>query len=221
MKAQIALIDLGFVKFEGLMLPNGDYAIAVPQIADLFQASRNTASRDFKRLLGERFQPSKISTQFNQAPVNVIDIASFTILVRALDKAGYKTATALIDAFFEEGIERRFDRAFNRVVEEAEYNARLALRMKRLMARRAWTDVLQDRHIQLYGVKPTPKQFRDWTVKANEVLFGRPHFKCNRDNMELEEQRIIESFEFMAVRRAKQHPQVSPDKLLDLALDTF
>lgn len=94
------------------MLPNGEYAIAVPQIADLFERSRSVASRDFKRLLGERFEASKISTEFNQAPINAVSISVFRLLVRELDKQGNRVASALVDAFFEESIERRFDTAF-------------------------------------------------------------------------------------------------------------
>jgi len=36
-----------------------------------------------------------------------------------------------------------------------------------------------------------------------------------------QEQRIIEMFENMAVRRATQNPNVDPNRLLELALDTF
>jgi hypothetical protein len=35
-KATSAKINLGFAIIDGLMLPDGNYAIAVPQIADLF-----------------------------------------------------------------------------------------------------------------------------------------------------------------------------------------
>lgn len=59
MKAQIATIDLGFVKFDGLMMPDGGYAIAVPQVATLIQSSQNYASQGFKRLLGKGFNPHK------------------------------------------------------------------------------------------------------------------------------------------------------------------
>lgn len=221
MKAQVATIDLGFAKFDGLMLPNGEYAIAVPQAADLFERSRSVASRDFKRLLGERFETSKASTEFNQAPINIISISVFRLLVRELDKQGNAIASALVDAFFEESIERRFDTAFDKKVSEAEYNERLALRMKRLVARHAWTDVLRDRHIQCFGVKPDKEQYRLWTVRANEVLFSRRHFNCDRDTMAMEEQRVIEAFEYMAVRKAKQKPNAAPDQLLELALETF
>ncbi len=151
MKAQVATIDLGFTQFDGLMLPDGQYAIAVPQAADLFERSRSVASRDFKRLLGARFESSKMTTEFNQAPVNVISISVFRLLVRELDKQGNQIATALVDAFFEESIERRFDTAFEKKVSETEYNQRLVLRMSRLMARHAWTDILRDRHIQIFG----------------------------------------------------------------------
>ena len=221
MKAQVATIDLGFAKFDGLMLPNGEYAIAVPQAALLFETSKNTASRDFKRLLGERFETSKTATGFNQAPINIISISVFRLLVRELDKQGNAIATALVDAFFEESVERRFDTAFGKKVSETEYNERLALRMKRLMARHAWTDVLRDRHIQCFGVKPKPDQYKDWTVIVNEALFGRRHFNCDRDTMEMEEQRLIESFEYTAVRKAKKHPSATPDELLELTLMVF
>lgn len=221
MKAQVATIDLGFAKFDGLMLPSGEYAIAVPQAALLFETNKNTASQQFKRILGERFETNKASTPFNQAPINVISISVFRLLVRELDKQGNAIASALVDAFFEESIERRFDTAFDKMVSEAEYNERLALRMKRLMARHAWTDVLRDRHIQCFGVKPKPDQYKDWTVTVNEALFGRRHFQCDRDTMAVEEQRLIECFEYTAVRKAKKHPSVKPDELLDLVLSTF
>ncbi len=221
MKAQVAAIDLGFTKFDGLMMPNGEYAIAVPQMADLFETSRSIASRDFKRLLGNRFETSKVSTEFNQAPINVVSIPVFRLLVRELDKQGNRVASALVDAFFEESVERRFDTAFGKKVAEAEYNERLALRMKRLMSRHAWTDVLRDRHIEVFGIKPQPEQYKEWTVRVNQILFGRKHFNCDRDTMEMEEQRLIECFEYTAVRKAKQNPKANPDQLLELVLTTF
>jgi len=39
--------------------------------------------------------------------------------------------------------------------------------------------------------------------------------------MQSEEQRTIEMFENMAIRRAGQNPQANPAALLELALDTF
>jgi len=41
---------------EGLMSENGDFGVAVPQYADFFDVSRNTASSDFKLLLDKDSQ---------------------------------------------------------------------------------------------------------------------------------------------------------------------
>lgn len=221
MKAQIATIDLGFVKFDGLMMPDGEYAIAVPQVADLFQFSNSHTSRDFKALLGKDFQFTKANTELNPKAVNILNIKDFALLTVELSAKGHPTAKALNRAFVEESIQRRYDIAFGKKVSEAEYNEQLAFRYKRLLSRRLWTDTLQERHAQCFGTKPNSDQFKAWTVRANQVLFGRKHFNRDRDTMESEDQRIIEAFEFIAVRRAKQNPSADPDRLLELALDTF
>jgi len=220
-KAIVAKIDLGFVKFDGLMLPDGSYAIAVPQIAELIGFSNDHSSRDIKALLGKDFQFAKVVSELHPKAVNTLTIKEFSLLLIELTAAGYPVARALASVFAEEAIDRRYDTAFGKKVSESERNQILAQRMKRLLARRAWTDVLQDRHIQCYGTKPTAKQFKDWTVRVNEVLFSRKHFNCDRDNMQGEEQRTIEMFENMAIRRAGQNPQANPAALLELALDTF
>ena len=221
MKAQVATIDLGFAKFDGLMLPNGEYAIAIPQVATLIQSIPNTASRDFKRLLGESFNPSKQSIEGTKALVNVVGLQTFTKILYAKAKQGNAIADALVGAMLDEGFERRFDTAFGKKVSEAEYNERLSLRMKRLLARHEWTDVLRDRHIQCFGSKPNPTQYKRWTIQVNEALFGRKHFNGDRDTMEMEEQRLIESFEYTAVRKSKKHSTAKPDDLLLLVLNTF
>jgi len=220
-KAIVAKIDLGFAQFEGLMLPDGSYAIAVPQIAGLIGFDKSQASRDVKALLGRDFQFSKVVSELHPKAVNTLTIKEFSLLLIELTAAGYPVARALASAFAEEAIDRRYDTAFGKKVSESERNQILAQRMKRLLARRAWTDLLQDRHIQCYGTKPTPKQFKDWTVRVNQVLFSRKHFNCDRDNMQAEEQRTIEMFENMAIRRAGQNPKATPTILLELALDTF
>jgi len=220
-KAIVAKIDLGFVQFDGLMLPDGSYAIGVSQIAELIGFSNEHSSRDIKALLGKDFQFAKVSSELNNKAVNTLTIKEFSLLLIELTAAGYPVARALASVFAEEAIDRRYDTAFGKKVSESERNQILAQRMKRLLARRAWTDLLQDRHIQCYGTKPTPKQFKDWTVRVNQVLFSRNHFNCDRDNMQSEEQRTIEMFENMAIRRAGQNPQANPAALLELALDTF
>lgn len=68
-KAQVATVSIGNIEIEGLLLPDGNFAIA-PQIADLLLDNRNIASRDLKRLLGKDFKASKARTEFNKNDVN-------------------------------------------------------------------------------------------------------------------------------------------------------
>jgi hypothetical protein len=68
------------MEFDGLMLPDSSYAIGVPQAADLFHLSKNTFSRDLKRLLGKDFHPSKIRTELSTALVNVLTLEQFSLV---------------------------------------------------------------------------------------------------------------------------------------------
>ena len=220
-KAVVATVDLGFEKIEGLMLPNGEYGVAIPQIAKSFRINQNTASRDLKRLLGEDFRPSKTKTELGNQSINVVTLEGFVKIIRALDRKGNDVATAFIDAILQEGLERRFDRAFGKKISDDERNQLVALRMKRIMARKLWTDTLRDRSLELFGTKPSPNDYKQWTIKVNERLFNRRHFECDRDNMEVFEQETIELFERMAERKAKTHKMATPDQLVEMAISSF
>lgn len=220
-KAVIATVDFGFAQIDGLMLPDGSYAISIPQLADVFGTSRNTFSRDLKRLLGDAFRPSKIATEMGNQAINVVTVEQAAEIVYHLARGGDKVADAFMRAILQEGLARRFDKAFGKRVSDEEYNALVALRMKRLLARRIWTDTLRDRSLDLYGYKPDSEGYRRWTVKVNERLFNKSHFRCNRDNMNQLEQEAIELFERMAERKAKLHPHASPDDLVEMALSAF
>jgi hypothetical protein len=222
-KAEVATVDFGFIQVEGLMLPSGEYAIGVRQANEFlsFAGSHRNANRALKALLGEGYAGLRVATELNSNKAYILTIDQFKRVVRELDKRGNPVASAFIDASLEEAIERRFDRAFNVKRSEDERNALMELRVKRLLARRKWTDVIQQRNLELFGMVPTPEQFRDWTVKANLALFNCRHFKCDRDNMTITEQMIIESFEFLCCRWAKKYPQETPDQILDRVLATF
>lgn len=125
------------------MLPNGSYAIGVPQIATLIGTSKNTASRDFKRLLGKGFRPSKVSTELGNQKINVVPLESFTAILYAAAKNGNKQADALMQALLSESIDRRFDRAFGQRVSEDERNRRLYERITSRRDFRPLTDQLK------------------------------------------------------------------------------
>jgi hypothetical protein len=144
-KATIAQVNFGFTQIEGLMLPSGEFAIAVTQVASLFQFPLKHTSRDFKALLGKDFQfPTKVTSTLNPRPVNIFFIPDFIKLVMALvDKNNY-TAIALLKALAVESIERRFNNAFDQKVTEDEYNERLKVRMQGIQTRRTLTDAIKD-----------------------------------------------------------------------------
>lgn len=73
-KAVTAKVNLGFAVIDGLMLPNGDFAVAVPQVADVFGILSNNASRDIKSLLGEGFDFVKIKTDLNSKEINAMTL---------------------------------------------------------------------------------------------------------------------------------------------------
>lgn len=50
LSASIAKVKIGIISIEGLMDEKSDYAIAVSQIAGLFQLLPNNATRDIKAL---------------------------------------------------------------------------------------------------------------------------------------------------------------------------
>lgn len=139
-KAAAAKVDLGFTVVDGLIMPDGTYAMAIRQLADLVDASKNTMSRDIKRLLGESFDASKVSTEFRQAPVNVISLTQLMQVLTALARKGSEKAWALLDAAALETFERRFDKAFDIKRTEEERNARLKTRLLGKQARRSLTD---------------------------------------------------------------------------------
>ncbi|HEY9702884.1 MAG TPA: GIY-YIG nuclease family protein [Allocoleopsis sp.] len=87
-KATSAKINLGFAVIDGLMLPSGEYAIAVPQIADLFSIDRNRASTYFKRLMGDDLNLIPVKTSLNRNKINAVSMDNFNRIVLFLAQKG-------------------------------------------------------------------------------------------------------------------------------------
>jgi hypothetical protein len=280
MKAILAQIDLGFAIVEGLMLPDGTYAVSVPQIVKLFSLNSVNAARDIKTLIKKstlvnpvpiknregqekhalanntpvkepekqrKASHSKGSSLFieeelfsantendvvfdivrqtqiegQRHKVNIISLEDFSKVIYELQKKGNPVADAFLRALIIEGIERRFDKAFGNFVEEQERNSRIQLGMERILARTEWTDILMKRSLELYGVKPKAEDYRRWTIYVNKMLFGQPHFQCDRDNMTEWQQRLIKSFETTASFKAERYPKATPEEILTMTVNVF
>ena len=80
-KARIATIQLGNLEIEGLMLPNGDFAIGISQI---------NATRTVKSLLGRTSPLLKIKSELHNSPVNYVLLTDLEkIIVLAASKSSH------------------------------------------------------------------------------------------------------------------------------------
>lgn len=225
-KAIRVSINIGDSSLDVYQLPNGDYDLAGKQITDVIDEPNNSLYRFYgvktlKALphkgLGS-IQPVKTNEGGSFIPVS-IDVATKYWMAMAVK--GNVKAQALLEACLAESIERRADHALGIQVSEQERNERMELRMKRVKTRYNWTDSLKARYEALNGVAPSKKHYQDWTVKANLALFKQPHFCCDRDTMTVEQQRIIEGFEYLCCRWANKYPTDNPDQILERVLATF
>lgn len=230
-KAKVAQVDFGFIRAEGLMLPDGSYAIAGVQANKIlrFCAHQNHVARSLKRILGEKFSPTRLRSELNSNPVITLTLQDFRQLIKVLNRQGNEAASELMDALVDESIERRFNNAFGQKVEEEEYNKKLAQRMERVLARRSWTDQIKARQEQQGYYRDSEgkiteratEEYKELTIQVNQVLFGQPHFNCDRDLMSLEQQSTIHAFEGFLTRWATKYPNKSASMLVNDCLNLF
>lgn len=77
-KATVTQIRYAGLEFEGLMLPNGEYAVSVTQVARLLSFDTNQASRKFKSLLGKDFRFDTTKSELNSKAVNILKLEQLT-----------------------------------------------------------------------------------------------------------------------------------------------
>ena len=152
-KAEITQVKVGPLSIEGLMSENGDFGVAVPQVASLDFVRHNQASRDLKALLGAGFRFDKWKTPLNSKAVNVIPLDNFQDLIRALDKKGNPAASAFVDAMFGLSMHQLFCDAFGQKFEAEDRQRWLEARMATRHDFRPLTDQLK-----AYGFEE-PKEY--------------------------------------------------------------
>ncbi|MGL6340188.1 MAG: hypothetical protein ACRC80_13750 [Waterburya sp.] len=143
-KAIVCWIEYAGLEFEGLMLPCGKYAMALSQVARLFQFDQNQATRTVKRLLGRGFQFDRASSELNPKAVNILELHQVSIVAALLMAKGNSLATQFILASVTEKLERVFDNSFGVVIEERDREARFAARLNTKATFRPLTDVLKE-----------------------------------------------------------------------------
>lgn len=113
-RAPVTPVQIGNLSIPGLLLEDGSFAIAVPQIAEMteFQFLKNNAQRDIKALLGKGFQFLKSATELNPKPVNVLSLRQFETLLLELALKGNQTAATLVRQLVGLSLHQLFSDAF-------------------------------------------------------------------------------------------------------------
>ncbi len=142
-KAEIATVAFGPLTIQGLMNENGEFGVAVPQVAEHLQFDGNQASRTVKALLGKGFQFDKWKTPLNPKAVNVITLEAFQDLIRAMDKRGNPAAAAFVDALFGLSLQQIFADAFGQKFEAENRQRYLTTRLSTKHDFRPLTDQLK------------------------------------------------------------------------------
>jgi hypothetical protein len=127
------------------LLPDSTFRISVPQIVDLgFCASKNTASRDLKRLLGAAFCASKVQIGTDRSLiVNALTIPEFEQLLTRLAFAGNELARDWVMASVGLTFTQLAHDAHNIRYESAERTKYIADREQSKLTRRSLTDRLK------------------------------------------------------------------------------
>lgn len=222
-KAERATIQFGEIQINVYMLPDSSYRFSGRNITDAVKEHHSSLAREMgvkslESLPGADLERRKISAGKEGSPfisVSLDDAVDYWTL-RAL--AGNPYAVGILSACTKESLERRADNAFKVKRSEEERDQRLALRMKRIAARLAWTDIIKEDQ-QARGVYLTEqgrKEFALLTYKVNMALFKVPNFQYNRDNMTIEQQLEIETFEYALRRRYR--PETDLEQAVDMCL---
>jgi hypothetical protein len=111
-RAKIATVRIGHLEFEGLMLPDGTFGIAVPQICSVFSFLNKNAQRDIQSLLNEPSPFLKWSSKLNSKAVNVLLLPSFERLIFRLALKQNKVAISLSEQLIGLPLQQLFSDAF-------------------------------------------------------------------------------------------------------------
>ena len=112
--AIVSPVPIGNRSIEGLLLQDGTYAIAVPQICSIFQFPIKNATRDIKAILGAGFQFLKARTTLHPKAVNCVTLKDFEILTFELVLRGNSSAIAFTRDLLGFSLQVLFDDAFDK-----------------------------------------------------------------------------------------------------------
>jgi hypothetical protein len=107
------------------------------------QTTRNTASRDIKRLMGKDFETSKWLTKFNNKAINVLSLVNFEKLLAKLDRTGNAKAQEIRDSLIGLSLQQLFCDAFDIKFAKEDRQKWLICRQRTKITFRPFTDQLK------------------------------------------------------------------------------
>lgn len=154
LSATVTAVKIGQLEIDGLMFDSGDYGISIPQANALisFSASKNTASRDLKRLLGDAFSPSKAKVKGLKQLINTLSLLELEKLLFELALIGNQQAIAITRSLVGLSLSQLFADAFGQKFAVDDRQAYLTARLQGKVKRRLLTDAIKsylDRHENL------------------------------------------------------------------------
>jgi len=139
-KAKITDIQFGNYTIEGLMLPDGTFAIALTQVSDLLELRKSDASRNIKALLGKDLELRKQSTEITNNKIAVLTLEEFTDVIKSAALKGKASALNLVVMLAGLSLEQLWSDAFGIKFEREERQAWIKQRQNGKVSRRYLTD---------------------------------------------------------------------------------
>lgn len=165
-RAKITNVQIGNVSIEGIMLPDGTFAIAFPQVYELFNLKQKHANREILWLLATQSKgltvpqtkdkisvkdlramaltvPQTFKTEVNDRGLNILTLDEFNDIVSELVISGNKEAIAFTRLTRRLILEQLWSDAFGIRFEKEERQAWMKERQAGKTDRRSITDATQ------------------------------------------------------------------------------
>jgi hypothetical protein len=144
-KAKVAAVAIGTVSVEGLLLPDGKFAVSLRQLRELAFPSitQNNALRELKSACGKDFQLLKSKTEISNNPQWIVTLDQLNFCLTELAFRGHKEARDLVRLLAGLSLQQLFSDAFGIQFDTEERQKWLRSRQASKETFRPLTDALQ------------------------------------------------------------------------------
>jgi hypothetical protein len=181
-KAIVAEVKIGSVSIEGLMLPDGTFAVGASQLAELNLVSQDNYNRDLKAILGKDFPLVKSSSELNSKKVNILTLPQVEMVITQLAFKGNEVAQQLMLALIGLSLQQLFCDSFGIKFDGNDRQEWLTTRLQSKHTRRNLTDRLKDvgytesidyarTTLRIYDRMGLLNAYQEWKASNSKVPF--------------------------------------------------